>query len=75
MPTSFDHEAEAVFTESFAFLGEREIRLAAAEFALQRKDPTVADRVFAEVSHSPDALSYAYGLCKSIVVHSEDLKQ
>ena len=75
----FDHgemesSVEPRFTEAFAFLGQREIRVAANEFALQRKEPAVSDRLFADVVHSPNALSSAYGSSKSLMVREGGLE-
>ncbi|MFA5608180.1 MAG: hypothetical protein WDA07_13510, partial [Leucobacter sp.] len=73
-PGTFESSAEGELADTFAFLGEQEIRLAAREFALQRKGPAVSDRPFADISHSSNALSYAYGLSKSIVVREGGLE-
>lgn len=75
----FDHgEMESSvgprFTEAFAFLGHREIRVAANEFALKSKEPAVSDRLFADVIHSPNALSSAYGSSKSMMVREGGLE-
>ncbi len=75
----FDHgemesSVEPRFTEAFVFLGQREIRVAANEFALKSKEPAVSDRLFADVIHSPNALSSAYSSSKSMMVRKVGLE-
>ena len=68
-----ESSVEPRFTEAFAFLGQREIRVAANEFAFKSKEPAVSDRLFADVIHSPSALSSAYSSSKSMMVRHIDL--
>lgn len=71
---TFESSVEGGLTDTFAFLGQQAIRLAATEFALQRKEPAVSGRLFADVSNSPNALSDAYGLSKSMMVRERGLE-
>ena len=69
-----EHSAEGILNEPFVFLTETGIRSVAAEYALQRKEPAVSDRLFATSSNSPTALSSTVGLSKSIVVRKGGLE-